>query len=339
MAPTLVTNLILTAFFVLQICAFASARRTSSMAKRHQQWMTGFGRSYKDAAEKAHRFKIFKANAAFIDTINAAENRSYTLAINKFADLTHKEFLSTKTGAMVGMGSPRASSAFMYADADDDDIPDSIDWRDMGAVTEVKSQGQCGSCWAFSAVAATEGINQLTTGDLVSLSEQELIDCDNTHSRGCSGGYPDKAFQYIADNDCLSPDSDYLYEEADGSCSPELATSRAGKISGYEYVPSNDEAALMKAVANQPVSVVIDAGGAGFQFHRSGVFTGECGTQMNHAVAVVGYGESSDGIKYWLVKNSWGAEWGEDGYVKIQRESGNVEGLCGIAKWATYPVA
>lgn len=142
--PTLVTKLVLSAFFVLQICAFASARRTSSMAKRHQQWMTGFGRSYKDAEEKAHRFKIFKANAAFIDTFNAGENCSHTLAINEFADLTHEEFMSTRTGAMVGMESLRTSSAFMYAEADDDDIPDSVDWRARGAVTQVKNQGQCG---------------------------------------------------------------------------------------------------------------------------------------------------------------------------------------------------
>ncbi|KAG6405125.1 hypothetical protein SASPL_132708 [Salvia splendens] len=189
----------------------------------------------------------------FIDTFNAGENRSYTLAINEFADLTHEEFLSTRTGAMVGKGSARTSSAFMF--------------------------------W---------------------------------------GGIP---FQHIADNDGLSPDSDYIYEATDGSCSPERATSRAGKISGYENVPANDEAALLKAVANQPVSVVIDASGAGFRFHSSGVFTGECGTEMNHAVTVVGYGESSDGIKHWLVKNSWGSGWGEDGYVRIQRESGNVEGL------------
>ena len=209
----------------------------------------------------------------------------------------------------------------------------------MASNTYIHDSTRAGSCWAFSAVAATEGINQLTTRDLVSLSEQELIDCDNTQSLGCRGGYPDKAFQYIADNDGLSPDSDYIYEATDGSCSPERATSRAGKISGYENVPANDEAALMKAVANQPVSVVIDAGGAGFQFYNSGVFMGECGTEMNHAVTVVGYGESSDGIKYWLVKNSWGPGWGEDGYVRIQRESGNVEGLCGIAKWASYPVA
>ncbi|KAL1556002.1 cathepsin L [Salvia divinorum] len=323
MAPTLSSKLISAAFFLLQVWASDGA---SLMAERHQQWMAGVGRSYKDAAEKAHRFKIFKANAAFIDTFNAAANRSYTLAVNEFADLTNEEFLSTRTGVMTGMGSPRTSSAFMYADAD---VPASVDWRAMGAVTDVKNQGQC----------ATEGINQLTTGNLVSLSEQELVDCDNTQSLGCNGGFPDKAFQYIADNGGLSTESDYLYDAAKGSCNPERRASRAGGISGYENVPANDEAALLRAVANQPVSVVIDAGGSWFRFHSSGVFTGECGTQMNHAVTVVGYGESSEGMKYWLVKNSWGAEWGENGYVRIQRQIGNMEGLCGIAKWASYPVA
>ncbi|XP_047951072.1 ervatamin-B-like [Salvia hispanica] len=338
MAPTLSSKLIFAAFFLLQVWASESAAaRTSLMADRHQQWMAEVGRSYKDAADKARRFKIFKANAAFIDAFNAAGNRSYTLAINEFADLTNEEFLSTRTGFKMGSHSHRnASSSFMYADVAD--APASVDWRTKGAVTDVKNQGHCGCCWAFAAVAATEGINQLSTGKLVSLSEQELVDCE-TRSSGCFGGYPDAAFEYIASNGGLSAESDYPFEGADGSCSPERAATRAGKISGYESVPANDEAALMNAVANQPVTVGIDASGEEFKFHRSGVFSGDCGTNLNHAVTIVGYGESGDGMKYWLVKNSWGESWGENGYGMIQRESGNMGGLCGIAMKASYPVA
>lgn len=164
------------------------------------------------------------------------------------------------------------------------------------------------------------------------------MDCETSGSHGCHGGSFDAAFDYIASNGGLSTESDYPFEEADGSCSAERAGTRAGKISRYESVPANDEAALLSAVANQPVTVGIDASVA-FKSYRSGVFTGECGTDMNHAVTVVGYGESGDGIKYWLVKNSWGESWGENGYGMIQRESGNVGGLCGIAMNAAYPVA
>ncbi|KAG6419237.1 hypothetical protein SASPL_121453 [Salvia splendens] len=283
------------------------------MVERHHQWMTQFGRSYKDVADKAHRFKIFKDNTDFIDTFNAAGNRSYTLAINDFANLTNEEFVLTRTG--LKMGSRRNSSAFMHADVTE--VPSSMDWRTVGAVTGVKDQGKCGCCWAFAAVAATESIKQLTTGNLVSLSEQELLDCDTSVNQGCNGGNRDLAYH----------------------CNPERPAPRAGKISGYEDVPANDEEALLKAVSKQPVSVSIDGSGSQFQFYKSGVFTGECATMTNHAVTIVGYGENSDGIKYWLVKNSWGTDWGEAGFGMIQRESGNVEGICSIAKRPSYPLA
>lgn len=165
------------------------------------------------------------------------------------------------------------------------------------------------------------------------------MDCDRTENQGCNGGYPDKAFEFIISNKGLSTESDYPYEEADDSCKRGRATSLFGKISGYENVPANSEAALLKAVAHQPVSVAIDASGYNFRFHESGVFTGECGTALNHAVTIVGYGESREGLKYWLVKNSWGIQWGETGYIRMLRDSGTEEGICGIAMHATYPTA
>ena len=197
-----------------------------------------------------------------------------------------------------------------------------------------------GCCWAFSAVAAMEGITQLKTGKLISLSEQELVDCDtNGEDQGCEGGLMDSAFEFIIGNGGLTTEANYAYKGVDGTCNKQKAGSSAAKIKNYVDVPANSEAALLKAVAHHPVSVAIDAGGSDFQFYSGGVFTGQCGTELDHGVTAVGYGESDDGTKYWLVKNSWGTGWGEDGYIRMERDIGADKGLCGIAMEASYPTA
>jgi len=189
-------------------------------------------------------------------------------------------------------------------------------------------------------VAATEGINKLSSGKLISLSEQEVVDCDvKGEDQGCNGGLMDDAFKFIIKNKGLTTESNYPYKAADGTCNTKKAASHAAAITGYEDVPANSEASLLKAVANQPVSVAIDAGGFAFQLYSGGVFTGDCGTDLDHGVTAVGYGTASDGTKYWLVKNSWGSSWGENGYIRMERGVNAKEGLCGIAMQASYPTA
>ncbi|KAK9152999.1 hypothetical protein Sjap_000479 [Stephania japonica] len=312
------------------------------MLARHEQWITLHDRVYKDAAEKEKRFNVFKENVKYIEQFNKVGNHPYKLSVNEFADLTNEEFKATRNGykglCLEDKLARVTTSTFKYENVSA--VPSTMDWRKKGGVTPVKDQGQCGCCWAFSAVAATEGIHKLKTGKLVSLSEQELVDCDTKGvDQGCEGGLMDDAFHFIVSNKGLNTETGYPYKGVDGTCSAKKASTHAAQITGFEDVPANSESALLKAVANQPVSVAIDAGGSDFQFYSSGVFTGSCGTDLDHGVTAVGYGVSADGMKYWLVKNSWGTSWGESGYIRMQRGVSAKEGLCGIAMEASYPTA
>jgi len=295
-----------------------------------------------DSNEHAERFAIFKENVKYIDSVNKKDGL-YKLKLNKFADLSNEEFkamhMKTKMEKHKSLRGDRGvkSGSFMYQHSKR--LPSSIDWRKKGAVTPVKNQGQCGSCWAFSTIAAVEGINYITTGKLVSLSEQQLVDCSKENS-GCNGGLMDYAFQYIVENGGLLTEDDYPYTAADGECTAtEIGSEEvAAIIDGFEDVPANDEGALKKVVAHQPVSVAIEASSQDFQFYAEGVFTGQCGTELDHGVVAVGYGKSPEGVNYWIVRNSWGPEWGEEGYIKMQRGIEAPEGLCGIAMQASYPI-
>ncbi|OAY50325.1 cysteine protease XCP2 [Manihot esculenta] len=299
-----------------------------------ESWMSKFGKVYESIEEKLQRFEIFKDNLFHIDETNKKVT-NYWLGVNEFADLSHEEFKTKFLGLKPDLSKRRdCPEEFTYKDVEN--IPKSVDWRKKGAVTHVKNQGSCGSCWAFSTVAAVEGINQIVTGNLTSLSEQELIDCDTTYNNGCNGGLMDYAFAYITSSGGLHREEDYPYIMEEGTCEISKEESGLATINGYRDVPQNSEESLLKALANQPLSVAIEASGRDFQFYSGGVFDGHCGTELDHGVAAVGYG-TSKGLDYIIVKNSWGPKWGEKGYIRLKRNIGKPSGICGIYKMASYP--
>jgi C1A family cysteine protease len=215
-----------------------------------------------------------------------------------------------------------------------------MDWREHDAVTPVKDQGQCGSCWSFSSTGSMEGAWAIHSSELVSLSEQQLVDCSKSYGNmGCRGGLMDDAFQYVIDNGGLDTEEDYHYTAQDGTCDEDKQENHIVTFSSFVDVIPNDEDQLKSAVALGPVSVAIEADKMGFQFYKSGVFSGECGTTLDHGVLVVGYGtDEESGLDYWIVKNSWAATWGDEGYILLQRNVDAPEGQCGVAMQPSYPV-
>nr|KYP73632.1 Cysteine proteinase RD21a [Cajanus cajan] len=328
-------------FSLLALGASALDMSIMDYDERHayEAWLVKHGKVYNALGEREKRFEIFKDNMRFVEESNGAGDKSFKLGLNSFADLTNEEYRAMVLGRR-GEKKKRvgAKRSGRYAFRGGEELPATVDWREKGAVAPVKDQGQCGSCWAFSTVAAVEGINQIVTGNLTTLSEQELVDCDRGYNMGCNGGLMDYAFEFIIQNGGIDTEEDYPYLARDNTCDPNRKNARVVTIDGYEDVPQNDEKSMMKAVANQPISVAIEAGGREFQLYESGVFTGRCGTELDHGVVVVGYG-TENGTDYWLVRNSWGSSWGESGYIKLERNLLKSEtGKCGIAMEASYPI-
>ena len=228
---------------------------------------------------------------------------------------------------------PVANNATNVVVLSEEDLADSVDWRTKGAVTPVKNQGQCGSCWAFSTTGSVEGAMFIKTGSLQSYSEQQLVDCSGSYGNmGCNGGLMDNAFQYIEKNP-LELESAYPYTARDGTCSY-VATKGSGLVANYADVTPNSPSQLTAAIAQAPVSVAIEADQIAFQMYTSGVITKGCGQNLDHGVLAVGYGTDATAGPYFIVKNSWGASWGNKGYVNIGAGSSNV---CGILSAASYP--
>ncbi|WMV57063.1 hypothetical protein MTR67_050448 [Solanum verrucosum] len=314
-------------------------RTDDEVSALYESWLIEHGKSYNALGEKDKRFQIFKDNLNYIDEQNSVPNQSYKLGLTKFADLTNEEYRSIYLGTKSSGDRRRLSKnkSDRYLPKVGDSLPESVDWRDKGVLVGVKDQGSCGSCWAFSAVAAMESINAIVTGNLISLSEQELVDCDKSYNEGCDGGLMDYAFEFVINNGGIDSEEDYPYKERNDVCDQYRKNAKVVKIDSYEDVPVNNEKALQKAVAHQPVSIALEAGGRDFQHYKSGIFTGKCGTAVDHGVVAAGYG-TENGMDYWIVRNSWGAKWGEKGYLRVQRNIASSSGLCGLATEPSYPV-
>lgn len=307
-----------------------------------QAWVKGASKEYGSREEYDSKFAVWMENLRYVMEYNDG-SKSHWLGMNAFADLTHDEW-KEELGLMKTRFVRKETSnkgQNRYDDVDESDLPEYIDWVEKGAVGPVKNQAMCGSCWAFSTTGAIEGVNALVTGEMVSLSEQMLIDCDTTKDHGCKGGLMDFAFDFVVENGGIDTEESYPYKAEEGTCDPGRRDRHVVTIDGHEDVTPNDEIALKKAVAHQPVSVAIEADQPAFQLYGGGVFDDSgCGVNLNHGVLLVGYGvapvNGSD-MPYWKIKNSWGAGWGENGFIKIRRNLGN-EGQCGVAMMASYPI-
>jgi len=289
-----------------------------------------YGKVYSSVAEETFRLNIFINNTNFIDRFDA-EDRGFYVAMNQFGDLSSSEFVHMYDGMHINL-----DESVSDIQSPSSSIQGSVDWVSSGAVTGIKNQYKCGSCWAFATTGAVEGAHFLSTGNLVSLSEQNLIDCSTAQGNaGCEGGLMDAAFSYIISNDGIDTEANYTYT-ATGPNDCRFYAQVGATISSFTDVASGNETALANAVNAQPVAVAIDASHSSFQFYSSGVYyEPACSSSaLDHGVLVVGYGTegSSD---FWYVKNSWGASWGMSGYIRMARNRNN---NCGIATAASYPV-
>jgi len=327
-------TLLLTLFFVSTNVESSSLnlRGMTNDWKDFSLFRERFRKVYSSDEETDERFEVFRSNLRSIIEHNIVPGQNFTLGVNQFSDLTPEEFkaLYINSGFKTGSAIVGSYGCKTYTSAASS-APASLDWRQKNAVTSVKDQGQCGSCWTFSSTGASEGAWAIATGKLIDLSEQQLVDCAtgvSYGSHGCNGGQMEGADKYLIANGQCSLAS-YPYTAKDDKCK---TCSPVAHFSSCSDVKPNDQISLLNAVAIGPVSVAIEADTRYFQSYTGGILDAStCGTTLDHGVLVVGYG-TDNGKKYWNVKNSWSNTWGEQGYVRILRsDSTNDAGICGIA--------
>jgi len=299
-------------------------------------------KQYATKVEEEKRFSIFRINMLKIKLLNAFDFGSAVYGVNHFADLSEDEFKSHYTGLNTTRRQMEEAVSFEEAEFDRDaELPKEVDWREKGAVTEVKNQASCGSCWAFAAVAAIESHNKIVNNELVSLSEQELVDCDS-QSSGCSGGFMSWAYEAVQRLGGVEAEKDYPYTARDGKCNFKKDLSRV-QVAKYVNI-TQDENEIAQYVAQKgPVSIGINANL--MQFYLKGIAHPRwfltkwlCSANMlNHGVLIVGFGETKRFGRtepYWIIKNSWTQKWGRKGYYYIHRGSNS----CGVKMMANAPV-
>lgn len=290
------------------------------------QYVAKYGKNYGTVEEFNFRQQLFEEKRAANAMVNSQNDNTFTVGINKFSDFTATEYKK-----LLGYKKSHTAVKNFQVLEEPVEAPKNIDWRKLGAVNAPKDQGQCGSCWAFSTVAALEGAHFVATKELVSLSEQQLVDCSSDNN-GCNGGSMDLAFDYTIKGK-LETEAHYPYTAQDGNCHTDK-TGKVGAKSHTDVAPNNPNQ-LRAALSKGPVSIAIEADTSVFQSYTGGVLNSKsCGTQLDHGVTIVGHG--TEGAQdYWIVRNSWGANWGESGYIRIADVAG--EGICGINMAAVYP--
>jgi len=326
------------------LCAFIAVASAANVHDRayYEEKFFNWLSTHKVEAQNGEHFVRMLQNFANNDDLiekHNAEGHSYELGHNQFSHLSAEEW---REYVKLGLKRENQTAPAMIhsAPADLTAIPSSVDWTTKNAVTGVKDQGQCGSCWSFSTTGAVEGAYSIKYGTLKSFSEQMFVDCDNRSNggtdMGCNGGLMDNAFDWATKWGGISYEADYPYTSGttkkSGTCNTKISKDSKAAPKSHTDVKKNDDNAMMSALAQQPVSVAIEADQSAFQLYKSGVLTGTCGANLDHGVLAVGYGTDSKYGDYYKVKNSWGTSWGEQGYIRLARgpSYNNGKGQCGI---------
>ncbi len=315
-------------FLISLYCSPRNAHGVDGLDALWSAWRKAHAKEYPTPAEEEFRRQVFEQAWLKVQELNRDAEAVFGLTV--FSDLTEEEFRSQKLGLKLAAASEGLPEHLAGSSAG---LADSLDWRSKGAVTPVKDQARCGSCWAFSTTGNLEGLYFLNKHQLLSFSEQMLVDCSFSFGNdGCDGGLPTQAIDFVVVGG-IQTESDYPYLAVNMMCQPAYQAFTWKEVRGQVRIPKNDNDALLSAVNLNPVSVGIDA--TGLQYYKSGIFGSKCGKSIDHAVLVVGYG-SSDGTDYWLVKNSWSSKWGEDGYFRLKRIKGVAPAPCAVSELASY---